>query len=320
MEVVRNKVEEHNRTLDVLAKGYAYVHREQNSPSGTPMPGTPMPFNPKHSPLSARMGALSQAEGFNPNININISNNNALQQANSVQQNANMGGASPPMAGVPPSNEVGKATGGGRGMLQRPAALMSAEKDSISKESTGKKSEDAKQTGNNNSKQAGADVGNKKQSGNTGAVSTAVPSATTAEPGSKATTHFNIASPDLGGALDIENAALSKNKNPPPVGGVIAGATPGIVGRTVPSTADWFSSPEKPKTATVSANGPAKPAGTTTTTSAVPVVGITTALKNTEKGNKPSSSTGTENGGSSGTDSSSSTQNDSKNGFQRKKV
>jgi len=35
LEVVKNKVEEHNRTLDVLAKGYEYVHREAGSSTGT---------------------------------------------------------------------------------------------------------------------------------------------------------------------------------------------------------------------------------------------------------------------------------------------
>jgi len=86
LEVVKSKVEEHNRTLDVLAKGYAYVHKE-GSPS---LPGTPAGAPQKNSPLgmssSTRMDMLraSLGEYANPaNININISNNN-LQHENTI--------------------------------------------------------------------------------------------------------------------------------------------------------------------------------------------------------------------------------------------
>ncbi|CAD7923285.1 unnamed protein product [Amoebophrya sp. A120] len=70
-EVVKNKVEEHHRTLDVLARGYAYVHKE-GSPS---LPGTPLGLS-RTSMLSASGTRITPAEWQNSSINININNSN----------------------------------------------------------------------------------------------------------------------------------------------------------------------------------------------------------------------------------------------------
>lgn len=44
IDVVKQKIDEHGRTIDVLAKGYEYVHQEQGvtpSVQGTPLAGSP---------------------------------------------------------------------------------------------------------------------------------------------------------------------------------------------------------------------------------------------------------------------------------------
>lgn len=94
LDVVKTKVEEHNRTLDVLARGYAYVHKE-GSPA---LPGTPAGnsglglsssnYQVKKTPSlgSSRVDLMraNLGEHYNPaNININISNNN-LQHENTI--------------------------------------------------------------------------------------------------------------------------------------------------------------------------------------------------------------------------------------------
>eukprot|EP00391_Amoebophrya_sp_Ameob2_P006394 CAMPEP_0178991398 /NCGR_PEP_ID=MMETSP0795-20121207/5505_1 /TAXON_ID=88552 /ORGANISM="Amoebophrya sp., Strain Ameob2" /LENGTH=1148 /DNA_ID=CAMNT_0020683101 /DNA_START=650 /DNA_END=4096 /DNA_ORIENTATION=+ len=83
-EVVKNKVEEHHRTLDVLARGYAYVHKEGSvgSPS---LPATPLGLSrgSQQGVMSASgTRHLTPAEWQSSiNININNSNQQALHNA-----------------------------------------------------------------------------------------------------------------------------------------------------------------------------------------------------------------------------------------------
>ncbi len=83
LDIVRNKVEEHNRTLDVLARGYAYVHKEGSSTMtpladrslGTGVYGGLSASGSKAGPPSKQQSAQSnflQSSAQQQNININI--------------------------------------------------------------------------------------------------------------------------------------------------------------------------------------------------------------------------------------------------------
>lgn len=293
MEVVRNKVEEHVRTMDVLARGYAYVHREQQSPS---LPGTPqgsMYGNPKGSPVSARVGGGVNPDGFNPNINISISNNNSLQQA---ELNANMGG----MAGAADKRDaaggvVGTTNGSGaalqpRALLEKPAE----EKKGVTPPSSGEGVP---------AKSAGVPAADSKKSGKT--------------PASSPVTHFNIGSPEPRTYFDIEHAASEATgkgkKQPPPAS----------------SGPNWFDSPDKPVVCVKTGGGApsstgapplastsAAPGGAAPSKERVPSKNGPKVL-DANKGEKTTSGSSTKNPSTSGSDSSSSSN--VVNGFQRKK-
>jgi hypothetical protein len=82
-EVVRVKVEEHNRTLDVIAKGYEYVHAEDGVMTNIMMNSD----DPRKMSHSIGHGSGSQMmQRRNPKIiiiiNNNLSGSNLMQRRN----------------------------------------------------------------------------------------------------------------------------------------------------------------------------------------------------------------------------------------------